>query len=121
MMEERKRGEVQPFYLRSEWNPFKSLKRWEDKYRSRKISEQVPEFKLKRLGLAHGDSRCTQWQLVEALARLNASSSGGAQEDVEESAMGLMTAEIREYCITPPSHFAIGARWEGERKGCKEG
>ena len=113
MMADAKKGELQPFYLRSEWNPVwgdssKHFQRWQKEYEAAKVPARVPDFKLKKLGLAVGsfeEKRASQWELVLALATRNAGRKDG--EAVDQKNAGLMTAEIREYCITPPSHHAM--------------
>lgn len=97
-----KMGNLQPFYLRSEWTPLKKFKGSENKckeqYEKCRVSSRVPESKLKKLGLTPD---ATQWDLIMKLAMRN-----GANTDDEEK-MGLMEAERREYCIIAPSHFSI--------------
>jgi len=102
-----KKGNLQPFYLRSEWTPLKKFKgsgipgeedNFQQNYEKIRVSNRVPEYKLKKLGLMPD---ATQWELIKALAVRNAGNT-----DAEEK-MGLMEAERREYCIIAPSHFAI--------------
>ena len=70
MMAEAKKGELQPFYLRSEWNPvwgdsLKHLQRWQKEYEAAKVPARVPDFKLKKLGLS---GKCaSQLQLLVRL------------------------------------------------------
>ena len=126
MMAEAKKGELQPFYLRSEWNPvwgdsLKHFQRWQKEYEAAKVPARVPDFKLKKLGLAVGsvlEKRASQWELVVALATRNAGGQDGEAEDRKNA--GLMTAEVREYCITPPSHHAMNRAIVDDIKHLKE-
>jgi len=106
MIQTTKKANLQPFYLRSEWTHLKALQEHESRYESCRVSDRVPEFKLKKLGLTRA---ATMWQLITVIANRSAGLKGGdATSNADEDKLGLMEAEMREFCIISPSHFAIG-------------